>query len=232
MVYLAFHRQGARNEQWSEALWPSRTPAPSTLHSTASDARRALGRAPHGGEHLPRSGRRLRLEDSVGTDVERFARLASATDPGRWQEALALIRGPLFEGLNQTDWAVFDGTQARVESMVVATALKGAQHHMVNGSGRDSEWMIRQAMRVNPYDERLHRALLRAAESQGNRVGLRTAMHQLLALATDAGDPVARSTPGKMSGGVAVSLHPQTVALYRELCSGGMPTARGHPVRL
>src|SRR3984957_8635306 len=77
VVYLAFHRQGARNDDWATALWTDRCVAPSTLHSTASVARRALGRSGSGAEHLPRGGRRLRLADSVGTDVDRFATVAN-----------------------------------------------------------------------------------------------------------------------------------------------------------
>ena len=44
VVYLAFHRHGVRNDVWGAALWADRCVAPSTLHSTASVARRALGR--------------------------------------------------------------------------------------------------------------------------------------------------------------------------------------------
>src|ERR1700722_18505483 len=76
VVYLAFHRQGVRNDVWAAALWTDRCVSPSTLHSTASVARRSLGRSRDGVEHLPRGGRRLRLGDTVGTDVERFARAA------------------------------------------------------------------------------------------------------------------------------------------------------------
>ena len=48
--------------------------------------------------------------------------------------------------------------------------------------------MIRRGLRVSPYDERLYRALLRAAEAMGNRVGMRSAMAELLRVAAD-GDP-------------------------------------------
>ena len=45
VVYLAFHRNGVRHGEWSLALWPDRPVSLATVHSTASDARRALGRA-------------------------------------------------------------------------------------------------------------------------------------------------------------------------------------------
>jgi DNA-binding SARP family transcriptional activator len=232
VVYLAFHRQGARNDVWSTALWTDRCMAPSTLHSTASVARRALGRAANGVDHLPRSGRRLRLGDTVGTDVERFARAAADPDPVRWKEALRLVRGRPFDGLCLADWAVVDGTQSQVESMVVATALRGAEHHLRRGCGEEAEWMIRRAMRVSPYDERLYRVLLQAAESMGNRVGLRAAMAELHLVATDGAIPWRGPLTRAGTMGSSSSLHPRTVALFHELAGSDMPATRGDPSRL
>src|ERR1700749_59925 len=71
VVYLAFHRQGVRHAEWSLAIWPEKPVAPSTAHSTSSDARRALGCDARGRPHLP-PGVALRLGDTVTTDVERF----------------------------------------------------------------------------------------------------------------------------------------------------------------
>jgi DNA-binding SARP family transcriptional activator len=232
VVYLVFHRRGMRNEEWAEALWPSRSMALPTLHSTASDARRALGKGAEGLEHLPRSGRTLRLGNSVGSDVETFSRWASSKDPVHWKNALELIRGPLFEGLALSDWAVFEGIRAQVESMVAVTALKGAAHFLERGSGRQAERMVRQAMRVSPFDERLHRALLRATESQGNRVGLRSTMDQLLVLAAETGDPRPGLRCGEPGGKAQCAIHPETMALYRELTRGTVPVVGRHPVRL
>jgi DNA-binding SARP family transcriptional activator len=231
VVYLAFHRQGVRHDQWAEALWPSSSTSPATVYSTASDARRSLGSA-SGRLHLPKRSRLVRLGDSVRTDVERFARLASLDDLAGWRVALELIRGPLFEGLRLSDWTVVDGTQAQVESMVALTALKGAERCLHQGMGGEAEWMIRQALRVSPYDERLYRALLRSAEAQGNLVGLRAAMTQVLALATGVGEPPLPPSLAPVGDGDRASVHPQTVALYRELTRGRTPAARGHPARL
>ncbi len=183
-------------------------------------------------DHLPRRGRHARLGPSVGTDVERFARAAAEPDPARWREALGLVRGTLFEGLSLCDWAVFEGISAEVGSMVTETALRGAEHFLARGLGGDAEWMIRRALKVSPYDERLYRALLRAAEAQGNRMGLRSAMAELLNAATEAEVGRAasrRSTPDAPSPSF---VHPKTMALYRELAEGGVPEARGDPVRL
>ena len=127
VVYLAFHRGGVRHAEWAQAIWPDRPVTLSTVHSTASDVRRALGTTADGTAHLPR-GCRLRLGDEVTTDVERFARLATgADDPSRLAQALGMVRGPLFAGLRRADWAVFDGVQSDVEALVVGVALRGVE---------------------------------------------------------------------------------------------------------
>lgn len=223
VVFLAFHPQGARHDQWAAALWADRSVAPSTVHSTASVARRSLGRSRGGDDHLPRAGQRLRLGDTVGTDVDRFARAAADPDPERWKEALSLVRGPLFEGLSLADWAVVDGTQAQLTALVVDTALRAADHWLGRGCGEEAEWMIRRALRVSPYDERLYRALLRATDAMGNRVGLRSAMAELLLVAS-AGEDAVRPERSGLEAQLARSyLHPETVALFRELARGGCP---------
>ncbi len=181
-VYLAFHRSGVRHAEWSLALWPERPLSLPTAHSTSSDVRRALGRDGEGRLHLPR-GVDLRLADSVTTDVEHFAALAAADEPPLLVAAMGLIRGPLFAGLRRTDWAVFDGTQSEIETLVVRTALRATDLLVGLGSGAEAERIVRQALLVSPYDERLYRSLLVAMAAQGNRVRLHAAMAQLRTLA-------------------------------------------------
>jgi two-component SAPR family response regulator len=141
-----------------------------------------------------------------------------------WKEALGLIRGVFLDGLTLTDWAVFDGTSAQVESMVVITALKGITQALGAGDGEAAEWMVRQALLVSPYDERLYRALLRAIDAQGNRAVLRSTMAELLALAGDGG---AWDDADEVSHGTT-AIHPRTISLYRELVAWrSMPATRG-----
>src|ERR1700677_5248190 len=223
VVYLAFHRGGVRHAEWSLAIWPERPVSLATAHSTSSDARRALGRDADGHPRLPR-GVTLRLEDSVTTDVERFASLATADDPQQLLGAMGLIRGALFAGLRRTDWAVFDGTQSDIESLVVRTALRGADVLARLKRGDGAEWMVRQALLVSPYDERLYRSLLVAMAAQGNRVRLHAAMAQLRTLAGEAAHPGAPPA-------AADCLHPATTDLYRDLLLG-LPATGGHPARL
>jgi DNA-binding SARP family transcriptional activator len=224
VVYLAFHPEGVRHDEWALALWPDRPVSAATVYSTASDARRALGRAPDGTARLP-CGSRLRLHRSIGTDVDRFAALARS---GQWTEALRLVRGPLFGGLRRSDWAVLDGTLVQVEVTVVHAVLQGADTLLSSGRATESEWLVRRGLVVSPYDERLYRALLRALAAQGNRLGLRAAMAQLLVMSGDAAGP---RLFGGWEGASWEPRHPETTALYRALLSGG-PATGGAPARL
>ncbi len=80
---------------------------------------------------------------------------------------------------------MLDGTQAHVESLVTEAVLYGAAELLRHGRPAESERMVRSGLVVSPYDERLYRALLLALAAQGNRVRLRAAMAQLLALAIE-----------------------------------------------
>jgi DNA-binding SARP family transcriptional activator len=228
VVYLALHRRTVTSAEWPVAIWPDRDVSLATVHSTVSDARKALGRAGDGSERLPREGSHLRLGPSVSTDVERFESLVTGADPGRVVEAMQLIRGPLFGGLCRADWAVLDGTQAAVERLVVDAALHGADALLNLGQIADAEWVVRRALVVSPYDERLYRALLRAIAAQGNRLALHVTMARLLILAGDvAGSSEARSGPEAS----LTCLHPETADLYRDLLRGS-PATSGTLVRL
>jgi hypothetical protein len=86
---------------------------------------------------------------------------------------------------------------------------------------------VRSGLVVSPFDERLYRALLLALAAQGNRVRLRAAMAQLLALAIEESVPV---PVGRWERGLA-ALHPETTSLYQELLCG-WPATGGAPARL
>ena len=104
VVYLAMHPNGATNDTWATALWPDRLMAPSSLHSTASVARRSLGQGPDGNDHLPRSHGRLALAPTVVTDWSRFVGLADTGGAEQWRVgaltgARTTIRRSAFLGL-------------------------------------------------------------------------------------------------------------------------------------
>ena len=225
VVYLAFHREGVRTGDWALALWPDRPVSPATVHSTASDARRALGRAADGALRLP-CGPTLRLHPSVVTDVDRFADLARSHTREDWIEAARLVRGPSFGRLRRADWAILDGTHARVEALVVHTVLQAAESLRREGQAADAEWIVRRGLLASPYDERLYRALLLALAAQGNRAGMRAAMAQLLTVVRGS-----RTATREWHTGGTDAIGPETIELYRDLLCR-WPAPGGVPARL
>ncbi len=204
VVYLAMHPAGAANEVWATALWPDRLMAPSSLHSTASVARRSLGTDRNGSDHLPKAHGRLALASTVGSDWQRFRELAAVDDPERWQEALEIVRGRPFDGIRATDWALLDGTSPAIEAAVVDLAGRLAGARLRSGDATAAEWAARKGLLVSPYDERLYRMLLRTADAAGNPSGVESVMEELVRVVADEVEPVE-------------SVHPSTLALYRSL---------------
>jgi DNA-binding SARP family transcriptional activator len=225
VVYLAFHRGGVRHAEWPLALWPDRPVSLATAHSTASDARRALGRAPDGAPRLP-CGSVLRLHASVVSDVDRFAELSRSRTKKGWIEAAGLVRGPLFGGLRRSDWVILEGFHAHVEALVVHTVLQAAEALCSDDRAADAEWIVRRGLLASPYDERLYRSLLLALAAQGNRSGMRAAMAQLFAVSKGA-----RATFRGWNSPGTDAERPRPTELYRELLRR-WPAPGGVPARL
>jgi len=204
VVYLAMHPNGVTNEAWATALWPDRLMAPSSLHSTASVARRSLGRARSGIDHLPHSHGRLTLADTVGTDWDRFVVLADSDDPHSWRLSLEMVRGRPFEGLRSSDWPILEGIGPAIESAVVDLSGRLAGACLSRGDPREAEWAARKGLLVSPYDERLYRMLMRAADLGGNPAGVEAVMSELVKVVGDDIEPLD-------------SVHPSTMELYRSL---------------
>ncbi len=204
VVYLAMHPGGASNDAWATALWPDRLMAASSLHSTASVARRALGQARNGLDHLPRSHGRLALADSVGTDWGQFVKYAESSNPARWRRALELVRGRLFEGLRSADWPTLEGIGPAIEASVVDLSSRLAESCLSSEDADGAAWAARKGLLVSPYDERLYRILMRAADAGGNPAGVESVMAELIRLVADDIEPLD-------------SVHPSTMDLYRSL---------------
>lgn len=204
VVYLAMHPDGAANDTWATALWPDRLMASSSLHSTASVARRSLGHDRNGRDLLPRGHGRLALSDAVGTDWARFLRLAGTQRVQDLKEALQLVRGRPFDGLRASDWPILEGITPVIEASVVDAAGRLAGFCLREGDPGGAEWAARRGLVVSPYDERLYRMLLRAADRAGNPAGVESVMGELLRLVADDVEPFD-------------SVHPTTMELYRSL---------------
>jgi hypothetical protein len=217
VVYLAMHPDGASNEAWATALWPERLMAPSSLHSTASVARRALGKDSRGEDHLPRSHGRLALASSVTTDWARLEVLAGSEDLEVRGSALGLIRGRPFDGLRSSDWVILEGIGPGIEAFIVDLSGRVAGSYLAAGDPDGATWAARKGLLVSPYDERLYRMLMRSADRAGNPAGVESVMSELVQLVADDVEPFD-------------SVHPATMDLYRSLTrrrSGGRRPADG-----
>jgi DNA-binding SARP family transcriptional activator len=161
----------------------------------------------------------------VVTDVDRFSELARSETCEAWLEAAGLVRGPLFGGLRRSDWAILDGTHARVEALVVHTVLQSAEALRRDGRVAEAEWIVRRGLLASPYDERLYRSLFLALAAQGDRMGMRAAMAQLLV-------SVRGARPFReWNAGGSDAVHPETNELYRDLLRR-WPAPGGIPARL
>jgi DNA-binding SARP family transcriptional activator len=204
VVYLAMHPNGVSNDAWAAALWPDRLMASSSLHSTASVARRSWGHARDGEDHLPKAHGRLRLADSVCSDWANFVELADGRNPQQWRMALDLVRGRLFEGLRSADWPILEGIAPAMEATIVDVAGRLAGASLQDGEASGAEWAARKGLLISPYDERLYRMLLRSADRAGNPAGVESVMSELIRVVADDVEPFD-------------SVHPSTLELYRSL---------------
>ena len=211
VVYLALHPQGASNDAWATALWPDRVMAPATLHSTASAARRALGRCEAGRDHLPRCHGRLQLAATVTSDWRRFVAFAASVDPLDWSQGLELVRGAPFEGLATAEWTVLEGVRALIEDRVAELACRVADRHLASGEPRVAAEAARRGLLASPYDERLYRRLLLCADADGHPAGVERVMVELLTH-LEGGRPEA-----EVSAFDLAAVHPETASLYARL---------------
>jgi DNA-binding SARP family transcriptional activator len=204
VVYLAMHPDGATTDAWATALWPDRRMPLSTVSNRLSETRLALGVAGDGFAHLRKRGGRYHLGPEVTTDWAHFARLAASDDPAAWREALSLLRGRPFEGLREAQWTLLEGVVPAIESAIVEVACRVAEHLLSSRDPEGAEWAARRAMLACPWDERLYRLVMRAADAAGNRAGVDAALRQL-ACVLELGDEA------------LAGVHPETASLYRSL---------------
>lgn len=203
-VYLVLHEGGAPSRVWAEALWPERIVPPQTIANRLSELRRLLGFAPDGRPRLRRDGDRHQLAD-VRTDWGRARVLAApSAGPEQWRAALALVRGRPFTGLRDAGWTHVEGHAAEIERVLTDCALRASAALLADERPDEAAWAAEQGLRAVPWDERLHRALMRAGAAAGDLGRVEeTLRHLALALEID-GDPLGR-------------VHPETARLYREL---------------
>jgi hypothetical protein len=203
IVYLAMHPEGASAAAWQNALWPGRSVPPQSVSNRLSEARRLLGMELDGTPRLRRSAGRHRLAGII-TDWEQFCVLADARrDHTSWRFALDLVRGRPFDDLQEGQWTVFEGFYGEIETTIVDCALRYGEDRLLAGDPGATSWAGLRALRASPYDERLHRLLMRAADASGNRSGVDAIYRNLRIIIDIEGD--------------GSSVHPETAALYEQL---------------
>ncbi len=204
VVYLALHRDGALSRSLTHALWPDREVPVQTFSNRLCEARQMLGFAPDDRPRLRREGDRHRIIDCV-TDWDRFKTLArNEDDPNAWRAALALVRGRPFVDLAQGQWAELEGFAGEIERGVVECGLALGRRLLATGDPDGAAWAAQMALRAAPWNEQLHRLLMKAADAVGDRAGVDAALRHLALVLDVDGDPL----------GV---VHPQTAALYARL---------------
>jgi DNA-binding SARP family transcriptional activator/LysM repeat protein len=216
VVHLAMHRRSIIDaDRLVEALWPGHPLSGRTLNTTMSVARKALGRADDGAAHLPtvKPGGygEYRIGDAVRLDYDRFTELvaqARSEDPAdaraTLHAALELVRGRPFEAIAKGyEWAHVEGLVAGIEAEVADAAHALAQLCLDAGDAEGARWAAQQGLRASQGHEQLYRDQMYAANLNGTLAGVESVWKELAHMVED-DDPVD-------------SLHPETVAVYKQL---------------
>lgn len=215
VAYLALHPHGVTTDRWVTALWPERSVAPATVHSTSSAARRSLGRDAAGRDFLPSGHGRLALDRRVRCDLD-LAEAALADGAAACRPLLGLLRGRAFDGLQRFEWVIAEGHLARAERVGGALAALVATEDLAAGHLDAAHAALRRGIAVSPYDEGLWRLLLEVTSASGSRRSLDAVIAELGVLlgATTAGRAPAMEE-------VEYLVHPTTWARYCTLASDG-----------
>jgi hypothetical protein len=160
LTYLALHRRGVDRHQLAAALWPIDVlPSSKTMRNRLTEARSLVGGA-------ITDGPRWRLDGSVTTDWQQFTALAAGT-PDEQRQALTLIRGRPFAGLDDADWIDLEGFRSEIEAAIVDLALTIGEHDLDTGAYSAALTATRSGLLASRYEERLHRLAIRAADAAG-----------------------------------------------------------------
>ena len=177
-----------------------------SLRQLITRTRRQLGRPSDGREWIEhRGGGWYALHPDTRFDWADFEELSERgtreSDRALLAGALALVRG---EPFRDCDWWWLDQAFLRaVEAQIAETALTLAELELAAGDGRASAHAARVGLGIDPADERLWRALMRAEHEAGRPAGVQDAWNACLAVLADI------ALDGRP--------HQDTAALHREL---------------
>lgn len=171
LAYLALHRRGVDRDQIATALWPDTLAAGKTIRNRISEARVLVGNAISDGPCW-------QLDESVTTDWQQFTALAAGSSAEQHQ-ALTLVRGRPFAGLDDTEWIDLEGFRTELEAAVVDLALSVAERDLAAGDHAAAYTAARAGLSASRYEERLHRLAIRAAHAEGSVAKVRTLQHEM-----------------------------------------------------
>ena len=181
VAFLALRGGEATPERAVAAMWPDTISRQKGLHNAAWEARKVLGE-----DLLPQAGAGpYRLSPQVACDYTRFGALTRA---GELRAALGLVRG---EPLSSRGRLVVGRAGRRAD-------LRGdrcrCRNSRLSGRSRRAMWRPRSGRPAKrclaaPFDERLYRILMRAADRAGNPQGVTAAWRELVDKLSEPGSP-------------------------------------------
>jgi hypothetical protein len=198
LTYLALHRRGADHDTLDTVLW-KKPVGGKTLRNRMHEARQLVGGA-------ITDGPIWRLADEVTTDWQRFTALAVGT-ASEQREALQLVRGRPFEGLDYADWLDLEGIRSEVEAAIVDLALTVTERELEAGDAGAAYLAARAGLDATRYEERLHRLSIRAARIAGHSSVVDTLKDEMRTAIEDDIEPDG-------------ALQPETLELYGRLRRG------------
>ncbi|MDX8452944.1 alpha/beta fold hydrolase [Mesorhizobium sp. VK9D] len=200
MAYLALQAgQAQSREKLAALLWSlnGETQARMSLRQAVSAVRKAMHNCGSGRFLTDGAGVALHLDD-FDFDVARFEMLAASSSPEDLEQALAVYRGDLLDGLGLKeepfeDWLRVE--RERLRTIAVAALDRLVAHY---SAANDHSSCARTAARLlvmEPLREDIHRALMRAYAAQG-RINLALKQYELCreALERDLGLPAELET--------------------------------------
>nr|MDQ3574858.1 hypothetical protein [Actinomycetota bacterium] len=194
VAYLATHRASpADGLRLRQALWPREAASKKSidkLNHVMWDARKMLGSASNGSEHLPtlKGGNRYyELNRTVGTDYDLFmdrarrarAQVQQAVAIALLKEALELVRGQPFEATRRGYGWAHDRVSWEMTAQVSDAAHWLSRMCFEAGDYEGARWAASQGLRASPWDRQLLKVLLAAEKALGGNARLKALMEDL-----------------------------------------------------
>ena len=206
LVYLAMHRRGVTAEQLATALWPDELAAGRTVRNRIAEARALVGGA-------ITNGPGWQLEERIGCDWQQFQALAVGS-PAQQAAALDLVRGQPFDGFAD-EWVDVEMLRSDMIAAIIDLTVAVAERALADDDPTLAFRAARTGLRASPYEERLFRLAMQAADAEGSTGKLRALMNELQRVLDVHVAPDDR-------------MQRETVALYEELTSATRRKERVH----